>query len=841
MNPPLNLPYPNYDNDLVAGDIISRNLICCTADTTIQQAAELMYRHKISCILIGSVQQVQGIWTESDTKKLNLTDPNILSLPVSKVMSGPVTSIDYHCSMADAAALMKQKHIRRLLVREQNLQPVGILTQSDIIRHQRIEHYLLFRDVGSSIPRPPLQLDETLPLISAVQKMSEHNVDAALVNFNNKTQGIVTERDIIGALANGKTNAYTGELASRSLLSVSTHCSLLQAVELLREKGYRHLGVTDQHEQICGLLSYGDILLNMEYAYVNQLKAALDSRDQALRTSADHLRLAHKVIEASLDGIMITDANGIIQSINPSFTTLTGYTAAEAIGKTPRLLSSGRHDQTFYHKLWETLKSQGHWQGEIWNRRKTGEIYPEWLSISAIRDDHGNINQFAAIFSDMTDRKTKEKQIHNLAYFDELTGLANRRLFLDRLQLALANAMRHNHQMMVLFLDLDLFKRINDTLGHQAGDIALQEVAKRLSKTLRAGESAARIGGDEFTVLLPECERTTDVEQLAKRIVAQFQQPLYINGHELFLTTSIGISVYPQHGQTAEQLLKHADAAMYQAKDSGRNQFCFYDNTLGELHQQELQLEQALRQALRQQSLMVYYQPKISLGNNKLSGAEALLRWFDNELGYLSPASFIPLAEKLGLIGQLGDWVLSQVCHQLAAWGKQAVPVAVNISALQLSDQQFLPRLRRVLRETGIAPELIELELTESCLIPEQADYTMQLLTELRQLGVRLSIDDFGTGYSSLSYLRNLPINSLKIDRSFVSSLPDSTSDSQITRAIVGMAQALGLEVIAEGIEHQAQLDFLLQTGCKLGQGFLFAPALPAAEFTQWLQNQTQH
>ncbi|MDX3774336.1 EAL domain-containing protein [Chromatiaceae bacterium AAb-1] len=831
----LHQSFPGYDNELVAGELISKVLVCCPAHTSLQDAARQMYQQQISCILVGSAEQILGIWTESDAKTLNLQDPATLAQPISNVMSSPVTCVDYDCSMSDAAALMKQKRIRRLLVKDQHQQPAGILTQTDIISHQRIEHYLMFRDVGSSISRPPLQIGSALDIEIAIQSMLQHSTDAAIVHFPDGSVGIITERDLVAMIASGTPFGTVAQLARKPLLSIHQETSLLHAVGLLKQHSYRHLGITNTQGELIGLLSYNDILQNVEYAYVNQLKAALDARDQALRTSADHLRLAHKVIEASLDAIMITDANGVIQSVNPSFTTLTGYTAAEAIGNTPAMLSSGKHDQAFYQDMWSELFQQGYWQGEIWNRRKNGEVYPEWLSVSAIKDEYGNINQFAAIFSDMTDRKTKEKQIHTLAYFDELTGLANRRLFLDRLQLALANARRHSHQMVVLFLDLDLFKRINDTLGHQAGDATLKEVAHRLSKTLRAGESAARLGGDEFTILLPECGKLSDAEQLAKRIVAQFEQPLQINQHELFLTASIGISVYPQHGNTADQLLKHADAAMYQAKESGRNQYAFYNDLLGQQHRKELHMEQALRMALRQQELHIHYQPKILLSTGQLHSAEALLRWHDQKQGYISPASFIPLAEKLGLINQMGDWVLQQVCQQLADWGNRAIPVAVNISAIQLSDQYFLPRLQSILQKTGIAPELLELELTESCLIQEQADYTLQLLTQLRRLGVRLSIDDFGTGYSSLSYLRHLPINSLKIDRSFVSSLPENPSDNQITRAIIAMAHALGLDVIAEGIEQQTQLEFLLQAGCNIGQGYLFAQALPATEFERWL------
>jgi len=388
----------------------------------------------------------------------------------------------------------------------------------------------------------------------------------------------------------------------------------------------------------------------------------------------------------------------------------------------------------------------------------------------------------------------------------------------------------------VLFLDLDLFKRINDTLGHQASDEALRQVAKRLQKASRAGESVARLGGDEFTMLVPECDGIEEIEKLAQRIVAQFELPFQIQHNELVLTTSVGISIYPQHGGTISELLKFADAAMYQAKESGRNKYSLYTNSVGQRNDEALQLEQALRKALSQQQLEVYYQPKVALQTGQLHSLEALARWQDKELGQVPPQRFIAMAETLGLIQQLGQQVLRQVCYQLQLWGEQAVPVAVNICVMELADPGFLTQLTQILTETAINPQLLELEITESCLLPERETQTRQVLQQLRQLGIRLAIDDFGTGYSSLSYLRHLPINSLKIDRSFIKSLPENTSDRQITSAIIAMANAMGLDVIAEGVETQAQQEFLLTAGCKFGQGYWFGKAENAASTLLLLQ-----
>lgn len=830
MDTSQSIALPPLSSGQTVAQVLQKNLICCEPQTSVQQAASLMRHHNISCILVKKGEHILGIWTESDCKKLDLADTALLQQAVSQVMSCPVLSVPDQSTTSDAAALMKQEGVRRLLVTDSTHKAIGIVTQTDLIHQQPLEHYLMLRDISSILVELPLLLQAGLTVAQAAILMQQTQRDAAIVKFEQglpaeAQYGIVTERDLVHFVATERTLCTLAEVATRPLLTLPLHSSLLQAVRLLREQGFRHLGVTDSYGKPVGLLSHNHILLNMEHLYISELKAALQARDQALRSSESSLRLAYKVIEASHDAVMITDARGIIQSVNPSFCKLTGYSMTEAIGQTPRLLSSGEHDENFYQLMWQRLQQQGYWQGEIWNKRKSGEIYPEWLSISAVRGENGAINQYAAIFSDITERKKREQKIHELAYFDELTGLANRRLFQDRLEQALANAKRHNHQLAVLFLDLDLFKRINDTLGHQAGDEALRQVAKRLQKVSRAGESVARLGGDEFTMLVPECDSVEEVEKLAQRIVTQFDLPFQIQHNELVLTTSVGISIYPQHGSTANELLKCADAAMYQAKESGRNKYSLYTRSVGQRHDQALQLEQALRKALSQQLLEVHYQPKVDLKTGQLHSLEALVRWQDDELGVVPPARFIPIAETLGLIHQLGQQVLRQACHQLQLWDKVAVPVAVNISAKELADPLFLPQLQQILTETAIDPQLLELEITESCLLPERAAETQLMLQQLRQLGIRLAIDDFGTGYSSLSYLRHLPINSLKIDRSFIKSLPDNTSDRQITSAIIAMANAMGLDVIAEGVETQAQQDFLLSAGCQFGQGYWFGKA----------------
>lgn len=837
-------------DDPKVGILVSGGLLTCSPDLSLKDVAKRMNRAKVSCILVVKDDQLLGIWTEGDTRKLDFSKENLLATPIHNLMSSPVVSVNYDARLSETAIFMKERRLRRLLVLNPQGEPLGMLTQSDLVRYQGVENYLLMRNVGSSISRLPLRLYASLTITEAVMRLREAGVEAAIVEHgHNKPISIITERDLISLLAE-EVNALTlQELATHTLFCVPKDMSLMHAVDLLREKGFRHLGVVEcdadgnPTEELCGLLSFTDILSSIEYEYVNQLRGALEARDLALKTSTEHLILAQKVIEASLDGIIITNNKGIIQTVNPSFTTLTGYSADEVIGQTPAMLSSGRHDKEFYQSMWKSMLVQGYWQGEVWNRRKNGEVYAEWLTITGIRNSQGVIRQFAAIFSDITDRKLKEEQIHSMAYYDELTGLANRRLLLDRLKQALANAHYHKHKMGVLFLDLDLFKRINDSLGHQAGDEVLQKIARRLESSVREGDSVARIGGDEFLVLVPEVESLHLLEALAARLISVLTKPLTIQQNQLVVSTSIGISVFPDDGTTEETLLKHADTAMYRAKETGRNSYCFYNSQMGERSYADLALEHRLRVSLDNRSLYLVYQPKIDVGNHQWVGMEALLRWDDAVLGSVSPAEFIPLAEKLGLIEELGDRIIEQVCKQLQIWlaaGYQPPTISINVSARQLLDPYFAQRVFKLLVTYQVPASLIELELTESCLIVGDQGDQYQLLKQFEAGGIKISIDDFGTGYSSLSYLRKLPLSTIKIDASFIAELPENYEDAQLVKAIIGMASALGMDVVAEGVETSAQATLLYGLGCSVCQGYWLARPAKVEQVTRWLAATTE-
>ncbi len=548
------------------------------------------------------------------------------------------------------------------------------------------------------------------------------------------------------------------------------------------------------------------------------------------RKIEEKLRLSAKVFESSRDAIFISDQDNKIISVNHAFSEITGYEATEVLGKNPSILQSGRHDQEFYQQLWSNLQLNGYWQGEIWNRRKNGEIYPEWISISQVFNTAHEVSHYIAIFSDITNLKTTEAHIEFLANYDPLTQLPNRRLFIDRLAQAIKTAIREKNQLAVLFFDLDHFKVINDSLGHSIGDQMLIEVAARISKCMREIDSVSRLSGDEFAAMITDISDIGDVMLVVKKIIDAIRVVFKIAKYELHVTISIGISVYPNDGENYEVLLKNADTAMYCAKKNGRDNFEFFSSAMSAQALERLSLEGALRKAVENNELQLFYQPQVQIDTGKIIGMEALLRWPHPEMGMIPPDKFITLAEETGLIIPIGSWVLAEACRQNKVWqdqGLMTVPVAVNLSAVQFRQHNLLEIVKKTLLESGLNANFLELELTESLLM-DCSKFNISLLREFRRLGVSLSIDDFGTGYSSLTYLKRFPITKLKIDRSFCLDIPKDSDSAAITSAIISLGHDMGLSVIAEGVENKSQLNFLQAQQCDEIQGYLFSKPLPA-------------
>ena len=582
--------------------------------------------------------------------------------------------------------------------------------------------------------------------------------------------------------------------------------------------------------QVPVLLSVTSII-NEEGDITGFVSVALDISAQK-QAEAD-LRLVASVFDNSIEGIMITAPDSTILRVNQAFTDITGYTEQEAIGQTPRLLRSDRHSQEFYEGLWHSLNSTGIWRGEIWNRRKSGEVFPEWSNICAIKDNHGKTIRYVNIFTDITEKKLSEERIHKLAHYDVITNLPNRTLFNERLEQALVYAIRQQQKMAVMYLDLDGFKLINDTLGHLTGDELLQQVATRLIDCLRSGDTVARLGGDEFAILLTDLAHRNDVAHVAEKILDTISSPYHLGAHEALISTSIGISVFPGDGDDVTTLIRHADTAMYQAKEKGKNTYRYYTSEMNVAAMEHLMLRNELRQAMDRGELSLHYQPQVDLKSGEIFGAEALARWFRPDGESIPPGHFIAVAEESGLIIPLGIWVIRTACLQLKAWHEMGHPhlhMAINLSRRQFNDPRLVNNVQTVLEETGVNPEYLEFEITESFLM-ESPDQTADILRQFKAMGIEISIDDFGIAYSSLSQLKHFPIDRLKIDRSFVRDIPEDKDDEAITSAIIAMGHSLNLRVIAEGVETREQLGFLSDQFCDEIQGYLFSKPLPADEF----------
>ncbi|WP_271410370.1 bifunctional diguanylate cyclase/phosphodiesterase [Pseudomonas sp. Q1-7] len=678
-------------------------------------------------------------------------------------------------------------------------------------------------------------------LVKQTQQLLQVSEEKFARAFHASPDGLLITRISDGLLleANEGFSRITGysqqEIAARSTLDLglwANPADRRHMIELIRDQGSLHHFTTavrtkSGQVRICEL-SAQPIPIGGEPC---MLTIARDVTER--QQMQEKLRQAATVFESTAEGVMITDTEQRITAVNRAFSEITGYSESEALGQSPRLLASGQHDSAFYAAMWHQLEREGHWQGEIWNRRKNGDPYPEWLTISAVRDRHDQVTHYVGVFADISPLKHAQARLDYQAHHDPLTGLPNRLLFENRLELALADATQDNHHGAVLFIDLDRFKHINDSLGHPVGDLLLKGIASRLREQLRDIDTVARLGGDEFIILLPGLHSASDAQAVANKLLTCFAAPFRADSHEFFMSASIGISLFPEHGQDVATLVKNADAAMYRAKARGRNRLEFYTHDLTSQATERMALETELRRALERNELSLSYQPKLSLPQQTLVGAEALVRWVHPRLGEIPPERFIPLAEETGLILPLGDWVLEHACRQMQRWQEGHAPfgpLSVNLAGAQLRQPHVVERLQRLLRDLGLEPQRLQLEITEG-FIMSQAEDALCVLHSLKALGVQLAIDDFGTGYSSLSYLKRLPLDVLKIDKSFVQGLPDDPNDAAISRAIIALGRSLQLTVIAEGVETKAQEYFLAAEGCEQIQGFIVSSPLPADTF----------
>lgn len=575
---------------------------------------------------------------------------------------------------------------------------------------------------------------------------------------------------------------------------------------------------------------------NTNTSQTQALASSQDSLPSATAFSNSAYHLAKIAFENASEGMMVMDANANILSINKSFTAITGFNQQEVFGTVPKAL------QVTEREAWRHLQLDGQWRAELLNHRKNGEAYQERLTVNAVKNQQDETIYYVGVFADITEAKHSQNRLHELVNHDPLTGLPNRRLFNELLEHAIKRAEREHHQIALLFVDLDRFKAINDSLGHQVGDKLLYEVSKRIHHAMRDSDIVARLGGDEFLVMMDMIKHPQDAALIAQKIIYALQVEFFIDGKEIFIGASVGISIFPKDGSDVDSLIKAADIAMYQVKNRGKNNHCFYSEDLSKNAVERFTIESQLRHALERNQFEMYYQPQISLLTGDIIGAEALIRWRHPDLGLVSPARFIPIAEETGLIVQIGEWVLRQAALQAIQWindGYTMQWVSVNVSGVQIMRSNFYDTVYGILIETNCNPNILELEITESTVM-QNTEFVIDTFNNIKQLGVRVAIDDFGTGYSSLSNLKRLPLDKIKIDQSFVRGLPDDLDDAAITNTINAMACSLGFTVIAEGVETLAQATFLKNMGCLEAQGYLYSKPVTAAEFTKLLAISTK-
>ncbi len=836
------LPLPNafWHHDVPVENVLRAELLECSPDAPLHRAAELMAERQCSSVLVVEGDVAVGIWTERDALAVDFSDPAAFGRAVGEVMSSPVRSVSADCSLHELAVRFQEEGVRHYLVVDGHGERCGIVSQTDVVVNQGIEHYLRLRKTRSVVRRLPLVVEEGLGIAEVARKMREYPTDAVVVEYGTGEHGILTERDVVRLVASRQGNAPVGPLASRPLIAIPAESSLYRARNLLLSSRVRHVAVTGAEGELLGLIGFTDILFGMEFAYLQELRTALQARDEALTVSRRSLRLAERIIECSPEGIMITDSHGIIQSVNPAFTRLTGYSSGEVVGRSPGLLSSGRHGPEFYHALWARLSAEGEWQGEIWNRRKNGEIFPELLTIAAITDtdESGEVTHYAALFSDITALKANEEQIRRMAYYDPLTGLPNRRLFSDRLAVAMAHAHRHRNRTAVVFVDLDRFKEINDSYGHITGDVLLQEIAKRLREAVREDDTVARLGGDEFVLLLADIGSADDAVGTARRIIEAMKEPIQLEGRALTVTASVGISFYPDDGDSIETLVQNADAAMYQAKSAGRNGYRLYSPALNSHTLQHLAMEMALRDALEQDQLVLHYQPLIESDSGRVVSLEALLRWRHPQLGLMAPADFLPLAEESGLIIPIGSWVVNRVVADLQQWDAEGVSgfdVAINLSRRQFAWDGLARSLTDAVGASTVPPSRLTLDVDEA-LLAEDFSRTLKTTHLLREAGVGIAMDDYGTGALPICDLKRLPLKALKLHRVLIREIASDETEAAVVAAVLQLAKALGLVAVAKGVESEPQRARLCAMGCHIMQGFCFGAPQPFSELSGMLR-----
>ncbi|MTI69722.1 MAG: EAL domain-containing protein [Firmicutes bacterium] len=578
----------------------------------------------------------------------------------------------------------------------------------------------------------------------------------------------------------------------------------------------------------------------MKDSDIMKIKEKLDKNIKKNQNLKGKVKLATKVFENAIEGIVITDKNAFIEWANPAFTKITGYTVKEAIGEKPSILKSNKHNKDFYKKMWDALINEGKWAGEIWNRRRSGEAYPEWLTIMAVKDEYGNTTKYISVFNDLTKLKRNEDDLNYKTYYDALTGLPNRLLYTDRLKDSIHIAKENDNKLAVMFLDIDDFKKVNEGLGHIIGDVLLKKVAKRLNSVVKKGNTVARMSGDEFMIMCPNYKNEQAIINEVNKILKVFNDPFDVEEHKVYITASIGISLYPEDGTDSNLLIKNAHSAMYKSKEYSGKKYTWYRPNMNKKAEERLVLENDMQDALINEEFSLYYQPKVDSKTNKIVSLEALIRWNHPTKGMISPGAFIPVAEESGFILLLGEWILKKACKDIKEINKKVkskITVSVNLSAKQFESDNILNTVDLAINNAEIKTNLLDLEVTETTAMKNERN-AFKIMNEMKKRGMTLSIDDFGTGYSSLNYLKRVPSNTIKIDKSFIDNIAIKKCDATIVKSLITMCHSLGKNVVAEGVETKEQLEMLKEFGCNQIQGYIYAPPLPLEEIKEMIIKQ---
>jgi len=833
--------------------IMDTNVLSLRRTATVGDAAVRMHACRASCAIVVDGVKPVGIITERDMVRLYRRQA--ADMLVGDAMSSPVLSVSPEHLVIDAVQLMQTRGVRHLVVVDDRGDMLATVGEHDVVKHTEGQYIDLLNQIIHE------QLDE---LRQHQAKIAELTYQAALLASENRVLekqrklDAIIENALDAIVLMDESGAISGWNHQAETMFGWPRDQALgrKLLETIVPPIYRQ-----QHrEGVRAFLASGANRLNMRVEtlaidrqgrhFAVELSVTLVETAQGREFAAfirdiserkrneDEMRVASLIYQNSGEAMMVTDANGAILNINPAFTELTGYRLDEVVGKKPRMLNSGRHDAGFYQEMWHRLNTCGAWQGEIWNKRKNGEIFAEWLTINTIFDEAGAPHRRVALFSDITEKKRAEELIWTQANFDPLTGLPNRRMFQEHLSLAVKKSERSGIPLALMFIDLDHFKEINDTLGHDIGDKLLQEAARRLSGSVRATDTVARLGGDEFTVILEDIESPSATSRIAEHILEKLATSFHVEGEVFYISASIGITFYPDDAEALDDLRKNADQAMYDAKHQGRNRYSYFTSDMREVALNRLSIVNGLRQALANAELRLYYQPIVDLRDGSVYKAEALIRWQHPQRGLIGPDIFIPLAEEQGLILDIGDWVFRRAIRQVGEWRERFRPdfqISVNKSPVQFqTDQTFYKNWLQILIDAGLPGDSVTIEITESLTLGGKP-IVAEKLQLFRDAGIQVAIDDFGTGYSSLAYLKRYDIDFLKIDRSFVRNLDSNENDRVLCAAMIAMAHTLGMQVIAEGVETERQRDLLAAAGCDFAQGYWYTVPLPADQFEQWL------